>query len=200
MWIVVGFTHGGGEPEAAKNLRSPKTLEEQQRPWGIETTQLNLVLLPLFREPWCHLSMWWAFWISRVGKKDFKYLHLGYWLVLRSEEGYEVSWLFERALNQESVNDWVSPWSKGEMWSKSSLLRRLGAASAPTALLSFLQKDVKNWSSSDVNQRELGRKLLRLDGIFFFFFKYYCMMVWVEIDTWSGNSAMSDSKCNLAQF
>lgn len=43
--------------------------------------------------------------MSQVRKKDLKYLHLGYWLVFRSEEGYELSWLFERALNQESVND-----------------------------------------------------------------------------------------------
>lgn len=45
---------------------------------------------------------------------------------------------------------------------QSSLLCRLGAVSAPTALLSFLQKNVKNGSSSssDVNQRDLAGKLL----------------------------------------
>lgn len=146
--------------------------------------------------------MWWAFWISQVRQKDLKYLHLGYWLVLRSQEGSELSWLFERAPNQESVNDWVNPCSKWGMRSKSSLLCRLGAASAPTALLSLLEKNAKNWSSSssDVNQKDLARKFLRLDGIFFiflFFLKYYCMMVQVEIDIWSVNSATSDSKYSL---
>lgn len=154
-----------------------------------------------------HLRVWWALCISPVRKQDLKYLHLCYWLVLRSGEGCELSWLSERALNQESVNDWAIPCSKGGMWSKSSLLCRLGAASAPAALLSFLQKDVKNWSSSssDVNQKDLARKFLRLEGILFkgffiimlIFIKYYCMMVWVEIETWSVNLAMADSKCHL---
>lgn len=170
LWIVVGFTHAEGEPEAAKTLRSPKNLRSSSR--GPEEWRLlNLIYCcSLSLESHGVLSMWWDFWISRVRKKDLKHLHLGYWLVIRSEEGYKLSWLFERALNQESVNDWVNPCSKGAMWSKSSLLCRLGTVSAPTALLSFLQKDVKNWSSlsSDVNQRGLARKLLRLDGIFFF--------------------------------